>query len=297
MLDFQLLLTAYPLLFAILLCFIGASIGSFINVVVYRLPIMLEQAWNIECGNLVPDDGENTQPFNLAVPASACPKCRVKIEPWHNIPIISWILLRGKCAYCQSKISMRYPLVELSTGLLTVFIVFTYGLTPLALLLCIVTWWLIPLILIDADTYLLPDQLTLSLLWIALLASTLGVGITPSAAIIGAVVGYLSLWSIYWIFKLLTGKEGMGFGDFKLLAALGALVGVSQLLTIIVLASITGLIYGLISLKQQSKSSRGASTELSAAIPFGPFLAIAGWITLIWGKQLNSLYWQWVLGA
>lgn len=270
---------------------VSLCVGSFLNVVIYRLPLMMQREWQSEC-RLLLDVELNTnqvkpkntsEPFNLVKPNSTCPKCKTAIKPWQNIPIISWLILKGKCASCSNPISIRYPAVEAVTALLSLVVAYTFGATEQALLYIVITWALVALTFIDIDHMLLPDQLTLPLVWLALIAAVAGITITPSDAIMGAAFGYLSLWSVFWLFKLLTGKEGMGYGDFKLLALFGALLGWQSLLTIILLSSVVGAIIGIALLSIQGK-------DKATPIPFGPYLAIAGWITLLWGNQLQSAY-------
>ncbi|TMO05478.1 prepilin peptidase [Pseudoalteromonas sp. S327] len=269
---------------------VSLCIGSFLNVVIYRLPLMMQREWQSECRLLLEDElttkpskASTTEPFNLVKPNSTCPKCKTAIKPWQNIPVISWILLKGKCASCSNPISARYPAVEVITAILSITIAYSFGATEQALLYIFVTWILVALTFIDIDHMLLPDQLTLPLVWLALIAAVAGITITPSDAIMGAAFGYLSLWSVFWLFKLLTGKEGMGYGDFKLLAVFGALLGWQSLLTIILLSSIVGAIIGIALLSIQGK-------DKATPIPFGPYLAIAGWITLLWGSQIQNMY-------
>ncbi|MEI8651856.1 A24 family peptidase [Pseudoalteromonas sp. Hal273] len=274
---------------------VSLCVGSFLNVVIYRLPLMMQREWQSECRILLEDELENKtvsnatdniengKPFNLIKPNSTCPKCKTAIKPWQNIPIISWLILKGKCASCSNPISARYPAVELITALLSLIIAYSFGATEQALLYIFVTWILVALTFIDIDHMLLPDQLTLPLVWLALIASVMGCTITPTDAIIGAACGYLSLWSVFWLFKLLTGKEGMGYGDFKLLAVFGALLGWQSLLTIILLSSVVGAIIGIALLSIQGK-------DKATPIPFGPYLAIAGWITMLWGNQIQGAY-------
>ena len=258
---------------------LGLLIGSFLNVVVHRLPVMMERGWERECRELrnepqVPD----AEPFNLVVPRSRCPKCGHPIAWYENIPLLSYVFLRGRCAQCATPISARYPLVELATGLLFAWCGHRYGLTTTALVWSGFAAALLTLALIDWDTTLLPDDITLPLLWGGLIAAQLGLsGIPLSSALWGAVAGYLSLWSIYWLFKLATGKEGMGYGDFKLLAALGAWFGWEALIPIILMSSVIGAIVGL-ALKINSKLREGGY------IPFGPFLAGAGLTVLVVGS-------------
>lgn len=286
--QLELLFQHYPDLIWFGTGILGLLVGSFLNVVIYRLPIMMEKEWQQEC-NLYfqSDNGAATEAepakFNLMVPRSACPKCQHQITALENIPLISWLVLRGKCSSCKTPISARYPAIELLTGVLSVIVALSipYGLPLLAAL--ILTWCLVALTFIDIDKMLLPDQITLPLLWLGLLVNLNNTWVTPSDAIIGAVVGYLSLWSVYWGFKLLTGKEGMGYGDFKLLAVFGAWFGWQSILTVVLLSSFAGAVIGisLILLKRN---------ETGNPIPFGPYLAIAGWLYLICGDQLVNLY-------
>ncbi|WP_282130283.1 prepilin peptidase [Pseudoalteromonas aliena] len=267
---------------------VSLCVGSFLNVLIYRLPLMMQKEWQSECRILLEDDLKNsaplnTTPFNLVKPNSTCPHCKAAIKPWQNIPIISWLALKGKCASCQNTIAARYPLVEAITALLSLIVAYTVGANEQALLYILITWALVALTFIDIDHMLLPDQLTLPLVWLALIASVMGYTISPSDAIIGAACGYLSLWSVFWLFKLLTGKEGMGYGDFKLLAVFGALLGWQSLLTIILLSSVVGAIIGITLLSIQGK-------DKATPIPFGPYLAIAGWIAMLWGNQLQTMY-------
>ncbi|WP_024601731.1 A24 family peptidase [Pseudoalteromonas sp. TB41] len=274
---------------------VSLCIGSFLNVVIYRLPLMMQKEWQTECRLLLADELTSshthhtaaTDTFNLVKPNSCCPKCKAAIKPWQNIPIISWLFLKGKCATCDNPISIRYPSVEAITAILSLVVAYTFGATEQALLYIVVTWALVALTFIDIDHMLLPDQLTLPLLWLALIASVMGYTIAPSDAIIGAACGYLSLWSVFWLFKLITGKEGMGYGDFKLLAVFGALLGWQSLLTIILLSSVVGAVIGIALLSIQGK-------DKATPIPFGPYLAIAGWITMLWGTQLQNSYFNFI---
>ncbi len=272
---------------------IGLLVGSFLNVVIYRLPIHLINDWLkmarevfIEYGNidkkLLKETKQET--FNIAFPASHCPKCKAAVKPWHNIPVISYIfLLKGKCHSCHEKISARYPIIELITGLLTVFVVYQYDLTLDAGLVLILTWSLIALTMIDVDHQLLPDDITLPLMWLGILVNIGGTFTDLQSAVIGAVAGYLSLWSVYWLFKLIAKKEGMGFGDFKLLAALGAWMGWQMLPLVIVLSSFVGAVIGIAGILVFGK-------DKNKPIPFGPYLAIAGWIAFFWGDLLTQQY-------
>ncbi len=269
---------------------LGLLVGSFLNVVVYRLPIMLQRSWRKECLEFL--EQEETKPaspevFNLSQPRSRCPFCNHPITALENIPVLSYLLLKGKCKNCKKPISIRYPIVELTTALLSVLITLHFGVSLQTVAALLFTWTLICLTLIDVDTQLLPDSITLPLLWFALLASLFHVFVTPETALIGALLGYLSLWSVFWLFKLLTGKEGMGYGDFKLLAAIGALLGWKMLPLVIMLSAFVGALVGmtLIVLKGRDKN---------IPIPFGPYLSIAAYIALIWGDDINRSYLQFV---
>jgi leader peptidase (prepilin peptidase)/N-methyltransferase len=271
---------------------LGLVVGSFLNVVVHRLPRMLQRDWCEQCAELLEVDAPEPDPptYNLMTPPSTCPGCGHRIRALENIPIVSWLMLRGKCAGCDQAISMRYPIVEAATAVMSGLIAWHFGATPEMVLALLITWVLIVLALIDYDTTLLPDSLTLPLLWLALLVSLRGgelttrtLALSPESAIIGAAVGYLSLWSVFMGFKLLTGKEGMGAGDFKLLAGLCAWLGWQALLPILVLGAGVGSIVGitLIATGRQDRSK---------PIPFGPFLAAAGWIALLYRDALVAVY-------
>lgn len=280
------LFTVYPLLWITSVFIFSLLIGSFLNVVIYRLPLMMEREWQAEFqayfqpGHTAAD----AAPFNLAVPRSACPHCHTPIAARDNIPLLSWALLKGRCRQCQSPISARYPAIELLTAVLAALVAWQLGPSVLGLSFILVTYGLIALSFIDIDKMLLPDQLTLPLLWFALLFSLSDLArVTPATAIIGAAAGYLSLWSVYWIFKLLTGKEGMGYGDFKLLAIFGALLGWQQLPLIILLSSLVGAVIGATLLTIQGR-------DKATPIPFGPYIAAAGWIAMLWGEQLTQWY-------
>lgn len=269
---------------------LGLLVGSFLNVVIYRLPVMMERGWKAECAECFPDANIEVDetPFNLVLPHSRCPKCDHLIGPLENIPLVSWLIQKGRCKHCDCKISARYPSIEMLTGLmsLAVALVLPFGWPVLFAL--IFTWVLISLTFIDFDTMLLPDQLTLPLIWLGLLVNMAGSFTNLQDAVLGAVFGYMSLWSIYWGFKLLTGKEGMGYGDFKLLAALGAWFGWQALPLIILLSSFAGAIIGIaVIAASKDKESR--------PLPFGPYLAIAGWVYLVYGVELNTLYYSLVL--
>lgn len=263
--------------------FLGLLVGSFLNVAIHRLPKMMENEWRNQCAELQGDAPTEDEPFSLIRPRSRCPSCGHPISALENIPVLSWLWLRGRCSDCQAPISPRYPIVETLTGLCSAAAAayFGYGWILLGALLLI--WSLIALTFIDADTQLLPDSITLPLLWIGLCFNLFGVFTDLSSAVLGAMVGYLALWSVYWAFKLATGKEGMGYGDFKLLAALGAWLGWQMLPLIILLSSLVGAAVGivLIILARQGRH---------VPIPFGPYLAAAGLIALIWGKDLTQMY-------
>ncbi|BBG83283.1 prepilin peptidase, pilD-like [Aeromonas hydrophila] len=274
-----------PWLYFSLVFLFSLMIGSFLNVVIHRLPIMLEREWQAEyLGYFNPEtQPQQEERYNLMVPRSACPHCSHAITAMENIPLLSWLWLKGRCRECQAPISARYPLVELLTALLSLVVAATFapGWGLLAALL--LTWVLVALTFIDLDKMLLPDQLTLPLLWGGLLFNLTG-GFAPLAdAVIGAMAGYLVLWSLYWAFKLLTGKEGMGYGDFKLLAALGAWLGWQALPIVLLLSSLVGAFIGigLILLRNHHQNK---------PIPFGPYLAIAGWIALLWGDTITRWY-------
>jgi len=273
---------------------LGMLIGSFLNVVVYRLPIMMQRDWKSQCceyleiENLMPDSNESSakfRVFNLQKPDSHCPLCNHKIKAWENIPVLSYLALGGKCSSCKTKISLRYPSVEFITGMLSGLVGVTYGATWLTLALLLLTWSLITLTLIDIDHQLLPDDITIPLIWLGLLVNTLDFefGVSLRDAVIGAIAGYLVLWVFYWVFKFVTGKDGMGYGDFKLLAALGAWMGWQNLLPIIILSSSAGAVFGILMIIIKKR-------DQSLPIPFGPYLAGAGFIMLIWGTQLTTYY-------
>lgn len=269
--------------------FLGLCVGSFLNVVAYRLPVMMERDWKRECHEYLELDAPEVEPgitsINLATPASACPECGHKIRFWENIPVISYLLLRGKCSSCGTRISVQYPLVELITGITSVIVAERFGISMQTLAALGISWVLIALTLIDLKKQLLPDNLTLPLLWAGIFISFFDVFTDLQASVIGAMAGYLILWSVYHLFKLVTGKEGMGFGDFKLLAALGAWTGYSYIPQIILLSSAVGAVIG-ITLLITGRTGR------QQPIPFGPYLAIAGWIALLWGEAINTAYFR-----
>ncbi|MGK0267489.1 MAG: leader peptidase (prepilin peptidase)/N-methyltransferase [Paraglaciecola sp.] len=290
------LMAEFPALFMGFVFIVSLMVGSFLNVVIYRLPVMMEQSWKAEIAEYTASqyegipaaDSSKNIPFNLVKPDSTCPKCKYKIRAWENIPLISWLLLRGKCSQCKNSISIRYPLVEFATGLLSTLVAWHFGFGLAGFAAIVATWLLIAMTFIDLDTMLLPDQLTLSLLWLGLILSIESPFVSSQDALIGAAVGYLSLWSLYWAFKLLTGKEGMGYGDFKLLAAIGAWVGWQHLPVVILLSSFVGAVAGVTLLTIQGK-------DRNQPIPFGPYLAAAGWLTILYGDVIIAYYWQWML--
>ena len=261
-------------------CILGLLVGSFLNVVIHRLPKLMQAEWQRDCCELLEQPAPKQEaPYNLVFPNSHCPNCKHVIRAWENIPVISWLFLRGKCSNCKSAISKRYPLVELATGLLSAYAAYTFGFGwPLALVL-LLTWSLVALTMIDADTQLLPDSITLPLVWAGLIANYFGLFTSFEDAFWGAIAGYLSLWSVFWLFKLVTGKEGMGYGDFKLLAALGAFMGWQWLVAIIILSSLVGAVIGIAGIFIYGR-------DKNIPIPFGPYLAIAGWIVLVWGDAI-----------
>jgi len=277
------LLQQEPTFFLIISIAFGLVVGSFLNVVIYRLPKMMEQEWHQQCLNLQGKEAEAKPKFTLSTPRSTCPACGHAIRALENIPLISFALLKGRCSACKTRISARYPLIELLTASLIGLASWQFGYTYTTLFAWLFSFSLIALTFIDFDTQLLPDDITLPLLWLGL-AFNLNTGFTDlQSAVIGAMVGYLSLWSIYWAFRLVTGKEGMGYGDFKLLAAIGAWFGWQLLPAVILLSSITGAVIG-IGLIMFTK--RGRETPM----PFGPFLAIAGIAALFFGQQLSQFY-------
>ncbi len=267
---------------------LGLLVGSFLNVVAYRLPVMMERDWREQCREFfemeaaAPDSG----PFNLVLPRSRCPHCGHGITALENIPVISYLLLRGRCSDCGSGISSRYPLVEAATALFSLVVAWRFGFSWETALLLPLTWALLALSLIDYDHKLLPDSLIFPFLWLGLLANSQGLFTDPATAVIGAAAGYLSLWIVFQLFRLLTGKEGMGYGDFKLLALFGAWAGWQYLFQIILLSSLVGAVVGgaLLALSGRDRSD---------PIPFGPFIAAAGWVSLLWGGEINQAYLNW----
>jgi leader peptidase (prepilin peptidase)/N-methyltransferase len=294
--DVALLYASSPALFAGSVFLLGLIVGSFLNVVIYRLPIILEREWQTQAaevlaaGKAAASDPAPVVRFTLSTPGSACPKCKAPIKAWQNIPVFSWLVLRGRCAACQAPISARYPLVELATGLLSAWVAWHFGFTLPAACALLVTWSLIALTGIDIDHQLLPDNITLPLLWAGLLAAVaLGpvVGtalpVSPQDALIGAAAGYVSLWLVFHAFKLVTGKEGMGYGDFKLFAALGAWLGWKLLPLVIILSAASGAVLGIVLIALRGR-------DRSAPIPFGPYLAAAGWLAMMYGDSMLNTY-------
>ena len=272
-----------PFIFSLSAALLGLCVGSFLNVVIHRLPKMMEREWRAECAEIAGQEVPVAERYNLVVPRSACPSCNRPITALENIPLLSWLVLRGKCAGCNARISPRYPAVEALTAALSAYIAWHFGFGMAAAGALLFTWAMIALTFIDLDTYYLPDSITLPLLWLGLLLNINSTYAPLSGAVIGAAAGYLSLWGVYWIFKWATGKEGMGYGDFKLLAAIGAWLGWQMLPLTILLSSLVGAVIGigLIVL-----AGRGRSVP----IPFGPYLAIAGMIALLHGPGLTRAW-------
>ncbi len=272
-----------PLIFALIMALLGLCVGSFLNVVIHRLPKMMERQWRAECAELAGQESPPVERYNLVLPRSACPACGHRITALENIPVVSYLLLRGKCASCSAAIPLRYPAVEIITAALSAYVAWHFGYGMAAAGALLFTWAMIALTFIDLDTYYLPDSITLPLLWLGLLLNLAGTYAPLSSAVIGAVAGYLSLWTVYWVFKWATGKEGMGYGDFKLLAAIGAWLGWQMLPLTILLSSLVGAVIGigLIVLARRGRD---------VPIPFGPYLAIAGMIALLHGNALTRAY-------
>lgn len=268
-----------PLIFALGAALLGVCVGSFLNVVIYRLPKMMERQWQAECAELSGQAPPAAAPYNLVVPRSACPACKRPIAAFENIPLLSWLVLRGRCAGCGAPISPRYPAVEALTAALSAYVAWHFGFGMAAAGALLFTWAMIALTFIDLDTFYLPDSITLPLLWLGLLFNISGTYAPLPGAVIGAAAGYLSLWGVYWIFKWATGKEGMGYGDFKLLAAIGAFLGWKVVPLVILLSSFVGAAIG-ISMIVFARHKR------ETPIPFGPYLAIAGVIGLFWREDI-----------
>jgi leader peptidase (prepilin peptidase)/N-methyltransferase len=294
--DVAIFYSSSPAIFAGSVFLLGLVVGSFLNVVIYRLPIILEREWQSQAAEVLsPGNAATTNPapvarFTLSTPRSACPKCQAPIKAWQNIPLISWLVLRGRCASCKAPISARYPLVELATGALSACVAWHFGFGMPAACGLLVTWSLIALTGIDIDHQLLPDNITLPLMWAGLIAAV-AVGpvvgaalpVSPRDAIIGAAAGYISLWLVFHAFKLVTGKEGMGYGDFKLFAALGAWLGWKMLPLVIILSAATGAVLGILMILLRGR-------DRSAPMPFGPYLAGAGWLAMMYGESLLDTY-------
>ncbi len=265
------------------------AVGSFLNVVIYRLPLMLQRSWRRDCIQFLdlPSEGEPPEPFNLVLPNSFCPACHTGIKPRHNIPLLGYMWLRGRCAHCGTAIPLRYPLVEILTAVVSVTVVWQFGWSVQSILGLLLSWILIALSMIDLEHHLLPDTITLPGLWLGLVSSLGGWLSDPASSILGACMGYGVLWLVYHLFRLATGKQGMGYGDFKLLAMLGGWLGWSMIPAIVLISSTLGAAIGvaLIATKARSRNQ---------PIPFGPYLALAGWIALMWGPQLNAAYLQWL---
>jgi leader peptidase (prepilin peptidase)/N-methyltransferase len=285
----------WPFALFIVAGLLGLVVGSFLNVVAYRVPIMMERAWRAQCEELKrepftpPPHAAEGARFDLWWPPSTCPGCGHAIAPQHNVPVIGFLWLKGRCASCGTRISPRYPLVEAFAGILAVAVAHEFGPTWQTLAALGFAWTLLALTLIDLDHKLLPDSLTLPLLWAGLLLNVGGLFAPLSSGVIGAAAGYLALWSVYKLFKLVTGKEGMGYGDFKLLAAIGAWVGWQLLPVVILLSAVVGSIVGIALIAFGGRSRQ-------TAIPFGPYLAAAGFIALLWGERLVELYEALLLG-
>jgi leader peptidase (prepilin peptidase)/N-methyltransferase len=277
-------LASQTLAFVFCAAMLGLLVGSFLNVVVYRLPLMMQRDWQAQAREVLElPSVEAPATFNLLLPDSHCPQCGHKIRLWENIPLLSWLLLRGRCSACKAPISKRYPLVEIACAALSGFVAWHFGFAWQTAAMLLLSWGLLAMSLIDADHQLLPDALVLPLLWLGLIVNQWGLLATPADALWGTVAGYLSLWSEYWLFKLATGKEGKGYGDFKLLAMLGAWGGWQILPLTILLSSLVGAILGIIILRLRR-------AENGTPLPFGPYLAIAGWIALLWGEQITGSY-------
>ncbi|MFV3317220.1 prepilin peptidase [Pseudomonas sp. NY15374] len=274
-----------PGFFLVSAAVLGLLVGSFLNVLVHRLPVMFERQWQNEAREVLGMPVEAHERFDLCLPASHCPGCGHRIRAWENIPVVSYLALRGRCSACKGRISLRYPLVELACAGLSLVVAWHFGVSVQALLALVLTWCLLALSLIDAEHQLLPDVLVLPTLWLGLVVNAFGVFVPLADALWGAVVGYLSLWSVYWLFRLVTGKEGLGYGDFKLLALLGAWGGWQVLPLTLLLSSVVGAVIGLCLLRLRKAS-------LGTTMPFGPYLAIAGWIAWLWGDEIYASYMQ-----
>jgi len=285
------LLQQYPLFFYSITVITGLVVGSFLNVVILRLPRMMEREWRCDCRRLLELDGdaaEEEAKFNLNTPASHCPACSHPITALENIPVLSYLFLRGKCSACGARISPRYPVVESLSAAAVLLVALHFGVTLQTLLAALLSWALIALTFIDLDHQLLPDDITLPLLWLGILANIFGVFTDIHSSLFGVMAGYLSLWTVYVVFKLLTGKEGMGHGDFKLLAMLGAWLGWQALPLIVILSSAVGAVIGIFMVVFREHAR-------SEPIPFGPFLAAAGWLALLYGNSIMHAYYLWAV--
>jgi len=276
-----------PAFFVGFVVLLGLIVGSFLNVVIHRLPIIMEREWRAFCAELAEQPAPTTEPFNLVNPRSRCPSCAGPVRAIDNIPLLSYLLLSGKCHHCGVPISLRYPIVEALTGVISGYVAWRFGVSFITLSALLFCWALIALTFIDADTQLLPDQITQPLIWLGLLANLAGLFTDIQSSVMGAVVGYFTLWTVYWLFKLVTGKEGMGYGDFKLLAAIGAWLGWQMLPVVILLSSLVGATVGV-------SLILFARHERSQPIPFGPYLAGGGIIALLWGQDLTQAYLSWL---
>ena len=283
-----------PVLYLSLVAILGLLVGSFLNVVIFRLPVILKRQWKTDCISFLTQENETTldttanieQPFNLVVPRSRCPHCGHLITALENIPLLSYLVLQGRCRECKTPISIRYPLIEFISATLVVLVAWNFGFSLQAAMAMLLTWALICLTFIDYDHQYLPDNITLPFLWLGLFLNINGLYVDLTSAVLGAIIGYLILWLVYQLFKRITGKEGMGYGDFKLLAMLGAWLGWQALPAIILISTLVGSVIGisLIVFKKHHKDH---------PIPFGPYLAIAGWIVLLWGNEINNAYLTW----
>ncbi|MCF6300954.1 MAG: A24 family peptidase [Proteobacteria bacterium] len=271
----------YPIIFYSVVVVVGLLVGSFLNVVIFRVPVIMEHEWSKECSEHLELDFKKKAPPGIAISRSHCPQCKKQLSALHNIPLFSYVFLKGKCAFCKAKISFRYPFIELLSALLSLLIAVKFGVSLMTVAAIVLTWFLIVIAFIDIDTFLIPDQISLPLLWLGLFFSLFAVFVEPSQAIIGALVGYLSLWSIFQLFKIVTGKEGMGYGDFKLLAAGGAWLGVEMLLIVLILSSFSGMLVGFAQMIFAGKGNK---------IPFGPYLAAGIWLTMLFGDKMLTWY-------
>jgi leader peptidase (prepilin peptidase)/N-methyltransferase len=272
-----------PQLFVGVSLVLGLLVGSFVNVVIYRLPKMMEREWQAQCAELRGEALPDAPKFNIVVPRSACPRCAHRITALENVPVASWIALGGKCSSCKTRIPFRYPFVEALTGVVTAFIAWRFGFGAAAFGAWLLTWSLIALACIDFDTQFLPDSITLPLLWSGLAFNLFGIFTDLASAVIGAMAGYLILWVVYWAFKIITGKEGMGYGDFKLLAAIGAWLGWKLLPSVLLISAGAGALIGIALIA-------GSRHKRDKPIPFGPYLAMGGLMALLWGDQLLQIY-------